>query len=123
MALNDLARSYSAQGRYLEAEALYGRAITIAEKQLGLAHPHLATSLDNLALLYLAERRLGEAEPLFKRSLAIMENAFGLEHPSVAIALNNLAGSMENRAVLGGEPLHNLLSASMKKRSGLPTLL
>ena len=40
-----------AQGKLVEAEPLYQRALTILEKSLGPEHPNVAAGLNNLASL------------------------------------------------------------------------
>jgi tetratricopeptide (TPR) repeat protein len=92
--LNNLALLYEAQGKYVEAEPLYKRALAIDEKTLVPEHPDLAASLNNLAALYHAQGRYTEAEPLYKRSLAIYENyekVLGPKHPRVVTSLENYA--------------------------------
>jgi hypothetical protein len=46
--LNNLAALYDSQGRYSEAELLYGRSLVIFEKALPVDHPHLAIVRGNL---------------------------------------------------------------------------
>ena len=94
--LNNLARLYHAQGRYVEAEPLYKRALAIKEKALRPEHLRVAASLLGLAALYQAQDRYAEAEPLFKRALAIMEKALGQEHPHLATSLENYAPLLRN---------------------------
>lgn len=43
---------YKAQGRYSEAELLYVRSVSIAEKVLGINHPNTNLYRQNLAELY-----------------------------------------------------------------------
>ncbi len=87
-----------AQGKYVEAEPLYQRALAISENSLGPEHPHVATSLNNLAELYRAQGKYVEAEPLYMRSLAIRERALGSEHPDVATGLENYAALLRQTA-------------------------
>ena len=94
-ALNNLAELYRRQGKYVEAEPLYKRALVIREKALGPNHPDVAQSLNNLALVY--SKVYTEAEPLLKRALVIREKALGSEHPDVAGSLYNLAELYENQ--------------------------
>jgi tetratricopeptide (TPR) repeat protein len=82
---------YRTQGRYSEAESLFVRSLEICERQLGTAHPNVATSLINLAALYESQGRYSEAEPLFVQSLEIDERCHGTDHPEIATDLNNLA--------------------------------
>ena len=91
-ALNNLAESYRAQGRYDEAEPLYRRALEIDEKTLRPEHPDLAIQLNNLANLLRDTGRYDEAEPLYRRALEISEKALGSDHPTIGIRVGNLAG-------------------------------
>jgi tetratricopeptide (TPR) repeat protein len=91
-ALNNLAASYQAMGRYDEAEPLYRQAIEITGEALGTDHPDYAIRLNNLALLLSQTDRHAEAEPLFRRAMEVTEATIGPEHPDYAASLNNLAG-------------------------------
>ena len=61
------------------------------ERQLGVEHPNVASSLNNLAGLYKLQGKYSEAEPLYLRSLEIWERQLGADHPYVAQSLLNLA--------------------------------
>ncbi len=89
--LSNLAALYYHQGKYIEAEPLYCRALAIFEQQLGSQHPDTAQSLNNLALLYEQQGKYTEAEPLHQRALVIREQQLGPQHPNTAQSLNNLA--------------------------------
>jgi len=91
ISLNDLARLYTATGRYADAEPLYARALAILEKVLGPEHRDTAGILNNLAGLYADTGRYAEAEPLYERARAIYEKILGAAHPYTAVNLNNLA--------------------------------
>ncbi len=69
--LNAAGKIDHAVGRYSEAEPLYRRALSIAEKTLRPEHPNVAQSFNNLALLYYAQGQYAQAEPLYRRALAI----------------------------------------------------
>ena len=49
--LNNLALLYKTQGKYVQAEPMYKRSLTIRDKALGPDDPDVANSLNNLALL------------------------------------------------------------------------
>ena len=70
-ALHDLAEFYRKQGRLPEAEPLYRRVLSIAEKEGGPEHPAVGLVAGNLAELYRAQGRDDEAEPLARRSVLI----------------------------------------------------
>jgi CHAT domain-containing protein/tetratricopeptide (TPR) repeat protein len=105
--MNNLAVLYWEQGRYAEAEPLYGQSLKIKVEALGLDHPAVAKSVKNLAILYQDQGRYEEAEQLYKRALAIKEKALGSEHPDVAISLNDLASLYhEQGRYVEAEPLY-----------------
>src|SRR5450755_4665357 len=79
------------RARYVEAEPLLKRALSIREQQLGPHHPDTARSLNNLANLYHHQGKYQQAEPLYQRALAIREQQLGPQHPDTATSLNNLA--------------------------------
>src|SRR5205807_7958469 len=70
---NNLAANYQDQGRYLEAEALYRRAIAQWERTLGPEHEDVGACLNNLAVVERALGREKEAESLYLRAIAIRE--------------------------------------------------
>lgn len=80
------------RARYVLAEPLFQRSLSIREKVLGPEHPSTATSLNNLAGLYRTTGRLSKAEPLYARAVVIDTKVYGPDHPDVATDLNNLAG-------------------------------
>ena len=94
-ALNNLAASYRANGRYDEAEPLFRQALEITRKVLGEAHPAYATRLNNLAGLLRATGRYDEAEPLLRQALVIDRKTLGVAHPTYATRLNNLAALLQ----------------------------
>ncbi|MFM6631286.1 MAG: tetratricopeptide repeat protein, partial [Microcystis panniformis] len=79
--LNNLAGLYKYQGRYIEAEPLYKRSLSLREQRLGENHPDVAASLNNLAGLYKYQGRYAEAEPLYVRAIAIYQERLGENHP------------------------------------------
>src|SRR5262249_35287144 len=89
--LNETGYYLNERARYIEAEPLYQRSLSIREQQVGTEHPDVASILGNLAALYQAQEKHEQAEPLYQRALAIDEKAYGPEHPNVAADLNNLA--------------------------------
>jgi tetratricopeptide (TPR) repeat protein len=85
--LNDLGNLYTAQARWLEAEPLYERALSIRLQAFGREHPDVATSLHNLAHLYFLLKRNEQAEFLCLEALALREKTLGTVHPEVAQSL------------------------------------
>jgi serine/threonine protein kinase/tetratricopeptide (TPR) repeat protein len=80
------------QGRYLDADSLYQRAIALNEQAEDVDSAALAAHLSGLGIVYWAQQRLPEAERLFRRGLAIQERRLGADHPTVARLVNNLGG-------------------------------
>jgi tetratricopeptide (TPR) repeat protein len=89
--LERLGSLYYKQGRYLEAEPILQKVLSLKQQLLGSDHSEVATSLNNLAELYRLQGRYSEAEPLLLRSIEIMKRHQGLNHSGIAASLNNLA--------------------------------
>ncbi|CAK0757736.1 exported hypothetical protein [Gammaproteobacteria bacterium] len=85
------------QGKYVEAEPLFQRALTFREKTLDPADPGLWLPLNNLGMVYKAQERYSDAEKLFRRALAIREKSLGQENPELATSLNNLGSLFQNQ--------------------------
>jgi CHAT domain-containing protein/tetratricopeptide (TPR) repeat protein len=88
--VRELGLYYKNNADYVEAEALYKRALTINEKIRGVGNENVAEVLDDLGILCRLQGRYGEAEPLYRRALEIRERIFGPEHEHVAKSLNCL---------------------------------
>ncbi|HMK77577.1 MAG TPA: tetratricopeptide repeat protein [Thermodesulfobacteriota bacterium] len=69
--MNNLGLLCYAQGKYGEAEPLYKRSLTIAEKTLGPNHPNVANICANMAKCYKKLGREHEAEKLEARARKI----------------------------------------------------
>jgi len=89
--LNSVAVLYATQGKQVEAEPIFRRALEINENVLGPVHPAVAITLKNLAILYATQGKSAEAERLLGRSLFINTKVWGPEHPEVAANLTVLA--------------------------------
>ena len=63
---------YKTQWKYVEAEALYKRALATWENVLGLEHLKVATTLENSASLLRLMKRKDEADLLDARAEAIL---------------------------------------------------
>jgi tetratricopeptide (TPR) repeat protein len=82
-ALNALGVIHKFEGRYVEAEPLYRRALGIVEAGGGGAE-HEATLLHNLGGLAHSRGDFAAGEPLARRSVELREGLWGREHPAVA---------------------------------------
>ena len=89
--LSNQAASFFLQGNYVQAEPYYRLALAIREQNLGINHPHTASTYYDLAKLYTALERYEEAESFYHKALSVRELAFGLDHPVVARTLEQYA--------------------------------
>jgi tetratricopeptide (TPR) repeat protein len=89
-AYENLASMFADQDRYVEAEAMWERALAGSEKTLGSKHITTLKIAGNLGVFYYRVGRLVEAETMYERILAEMEKAVGLEHASTLNIVNNL---------------------------------
>lgn len=79
------------QHRYVEAEMLFNKALTMFEKFVGPDHYEISVGLGDLAALYMDTGRLEEAEEYYLRAISIRTGALGAHHPETARLMNNLA--------------------------------
>ncbi len=84
-----LAMKSHQNGRYLESELEFSRAIQAAE-EYGPDSLELARHLDRLADFYHSVGKYADAEELFRRVLQINQERFGADGYELAPALNNL---------------------------------
>jgi tetratricopeptide (TPR) repeat protein len=89
--INNLATLYINQGRLVEAEAMFKRALAGREKTIGPTHADTLMTVGNLSVLYRDQGRLVEAEAMFKRTLVGVEKVFGPDHTLTRRTVNNLA--------------------------------
>jgi len=74
-----------------DAEALFARALQVAEGELGPVHPTVAAVLRERAAYLVAEGRAMEATSLYRRAVTVLRATVGPDHPDVASALHDLA--------------------------------
>ena len=105
--LLDQSEQLRQSGKYDQALPLAQQAVEESEKNLGSAHPLLATSLNLLAEIYRSKGDYAQAEPLYQRSLKIKEKVFGADHLEVATSLHNLGTLYKQKGDLAqAEPLY-----------------
>lgn len=66
--LSDLGSVYSAEKKYIDAEAAYTRAISLHKANYGIDHPDTAHDLNGLAIVYFDQGRYAEAKTLFEQA-------------------------------------------------------
>ncbi|KAH7146805.1 hypothetical protein B0J13DRAFT_621750 [Dactylonectria estremocensis] len=81
---------YSDQGKFKEAEEMYGRALESYEKALGPHHTSTLATVNNLGNLYSDQGKFKEAEEMYERALEGYEKALGPNHTSTLMMVNNL---------------------------------
>jgi tetratricopeptide (TPR) repeat protein len=89
--LIELGRVRWARGEYEEAQPLFGRALEIRERHLGMDDPAVAEVLYDLAEVLRLLFQREESKRLHERSLAIVEHHFDRNHRAVGKSLNGLA--------------------------------
>ena len=91
LSIDNLARSQHFLKKYVEAEALYLRALGVQEARYGLEHESIATRLIDLAGFYYSQpERKAEAEPLMIRAIKIQEKSFGPDSQQLSFTLIQL---------------------------------
>ena len=95
--MNNLAMTYSNQGRWKEAEELFVQVMGTRKRVLGPEHLVTLSSMANLAWTYSHQGRLREAEELFVQVIETSSRVLGLEHPSTLTSIANLASTYSNQ--------------------------
>ena len=90
-ALSELGQVYVAQGKFVEAEPLYVRALAIYQTARGDLHMDVAVIANNLGILHKKHGQYAAAEPYLVRALSIKERLLGPDHAEVAVSLGTLA--------------------------------
>jgi tetratricopeptide (TPR) repeat protein len=86
-----IARYLRSHGRYGEAEVLYRRELTGAEKRVGPHHPDTLWAAGNLAGSYKLQGRYSEAETLYGQVIVGFEKLNGPKDPNTLIMIKDLA--------------------------------
>jgi len=86
-----LAGYLAAQGRYVQAAALYQRSSHLSEQYPTAMQPEFMRSLLYLADFYAQQGRYLEAQPLYERALAIQTQVLGPYHPEATTTAIGLA--------------------------------
>jgi len=82
---------YADQGKLVEAEEMYQRALDGYEKAWGPEHTSTLITVNNLGLLYKDQGKLVEAEKMYQRALEGYERLRGPTHPSTKAIRRNLS--------------------------------
>src|SRR5579884_4270524 len=95
--LNNLGVLYKYTRKFDKAEAVYRRALALAEKVYGSEHTETATIYHNLGGLEHARGRYAEGEPYARRSVEIRSKALGPNHPETLADVAALASLLEGQ--------------------------
>ena len=81
---------FANQGKLVEAEQMFQRALQGYEKAWGPDHTPTLDTVNNLGNLYLNQGKLVKAEQMYQRALQGYEKAWGPDHTSMLDMVNNL---------------------------------
>ncbi|PQE10720.1 hypothetical protein CJF32_00009819 [Rutstroemia sp. NJR-2017a WRK4] len=87
---HNLGLLYADQGKLVEAEQMYQRALQDYEKTWGPEHTSTLDTVNNLGNLYTDQGKLVEAEQMYQRALQGYEKVWGPEYMSTLHVVNNL---------------------------------
>ena len=96
-AMHTSAKTYVAQGKYIEAEELYKEVLERREKILEPGHPDILNTTYDLAGVYHAQEKYIEAEELYRELLEKQKAVLGKEHPDTLKTRNNLANHYKDK--------------------------
>jgi hypothetical protein len=89
--MNNLALTYSNQGRWKEAEELEMQVMEIMKRVLSDEHPDTLTSMHNLAFMLQSQACDEEALALMERCFQLREQVLGKQHPDTQLSLDILS--------------------------------
>src|SRR5262245_30068044 len=92
--MNNLALSYSGQGRYKEAEVMYQEALEIRKRVLGPEHLDTLWSMTDLATSYIDQGRYKEAEVMDREVVENSKRFLGPEHPDTLTYMGSLGNDL-----------------------------
>lgn len=95
--LSNIGLALAEQGKKKQGLDYFERALAIDEKNLGPAHPTVATRLGNIGNTLHQLAIYDNALEYLRRALAIDEKAFGRQHPTVAIRLNSIGDLLKTQ--------------------------
>jgi tetratricopeptide (TPR) repeat protein len=90
-ACHNLGCLYYSQGKLVEAEQIYQRALQGKEKTWGPEHTSTLNTVNDLGRLYADQGKLVKAEQMYLRALQGYEKAWDPEHTQMLITVDNLA--------------------------------
>jgi tetratricopeptide (TPR) repeat protein len=90
LAFSHLGLLYADQGKHVEAEKTYRRALDGYEKAWGPDHTSTLDTVNNLGSLCASQGKHAEAEKMYRRALDGYEKAWGPDHTSTLDTVNNL---------------------------------
>jgi len=90
--MDNLANTYTSQGKYTDAEVLYKQCLEKRKKLHGESHHETLSTMTNLAVVYYSQGKYRDAEVLFKQCLDKMKVVLGENHPTNLGTMSNLAG-------------------------------
>src|SRR5262245_694283 len=92
--VNEQAEALYAQGKYLQAQPLYEKALEIRRRLLSDDHHLAAERYNYLAVNLYAQRRYAAAQQLFEKALEIRRRLLSDDHPLTASSYNNVANNL-----------------------------
>jgi tetratricopeptide (TPR) repeat protein len=98
------------QGRNLEAERFFARALNLAEQSFGENHPETYSAIETLAQCYFQQEKYSKAEPLFVRLLQSLSKCCQADDAILTKPMNELASVyMKMRKLSKAQSLYKIL--------------
>ena len=114
----DAAEQAATAGDFNAAARHLHDALALQERELGPAHPDVASTLNNLGVVCERIGDYAEAERCYRRACEIVTAAFPAEHPFVETSRHNLEAFCEARALPVDAPPKFVAGAAASGRPG-----
>jgi tetratricopeptide (TPR) repeat protein len=102
--------TYSASGRYNQAESSGLIALQLREQLFGTDHEAVAAAYNDLGVVY-SQIDKDRALEYYEKALAVYQKLHGMDHPKIAIGSTNI-GSLYRELELYGDAINNLETAA-----------
>jgi tetratricopeptide (TPR) repeat protein len=105
--MNEQAVALGTQGKYVQAQPLYDKALEIHRRLLTDDHPDTAATYNNVASNLNDQGKYAAAQPLYEKALEIHLRLLADNNPLTAISYNNLAYNLNDQGkYAAAQPLY-----------------
>ena len=96
MSMGNLAWVFHAQGKFDDAQKLFGETLAVAKRVRSSDHAFVIGMVSGLADTLMRQGKLAEACTLYEDTLAANQRQFGDQHPMTVLTMDAFAGALSD---------------------------